>query len=564
MATLKEQIAALQKGWSAEIANQEQPGIQTGIKTGSLSFDNKNWMVFQYPNGGVTVMRRSPNQAGLGANTYRAEILDPETGKVEETVVSPSRIADIGGKVLLATMAVLTTNPQLAASLGGAEAAAAAGADVVGADLAASAVAGVEGVASQAGLTAYNSAIASGLSMADAAAFADKAVSSTAALLEAGFSEAEALRTSLDNLGVQSSFRVGDTGLLQDAANVVSGLPTSALVTGGLLAANAVNSALQTRQTTDAAGNVTYNLPPQMQFQGREYTPATGNLYRYGFGPEQAMFRGTGPTSTIGRSNVVINAPAAQGQVAAPAAGSPLATQSLAQQGMAPSGLLAANVNGQQVPIVQPVDQATVGLLNQGVQVTQPQALTRDLAATIFQGFFDRAPTEREIATFAQYGDRFKTPEEFSTFLMNSPQYQAYRDSLLAARNQPVAPAGGGTTQTVVQQTGGGSPTIVNAPMDMGLLGNESVVSGAGAPAFSGGLFTAMPTTNYITNDQAIDVFKSLTGYAPTQEQVAAFSGANTFTSPDAFRAFLTGTPDYQFMAAQGMLPSMNGLLQTR
>ena len=435
-----------------------------------------------------------------------------------------------------------------------------AGAGVVGADLAASAVAGVEGVASQAGLTAYNSAIASGLSIADAAAFADKAVSSTAALLEAGLSEAEALKTSLDNLGVQSSFRVGDTGLLQDAANVVSGFPKSALVTGGLLAANAVNSALQPRQTTDAAGNVTYNLPPQMQFQGREYTPATGNLYRYGFGPEQAMFRGTGPTSTIGRTSVTPGVT----QVAAPAAGSPLATQSLAQQGMTPSGLLAANVNGQQVPIVQPVDQATVGLLNQGVQVTQPQALTRDLAATIFQGFFDRAPTEQEIATFAQYGDRFKTPEEFSTFLMNSPQYQAYRDSLLAARNQPVAPAGGGTTQTVVQQTGGGSPTIVNAPMDMGLLGNESVVSGAGAPAFSGGLFTAMPTTNYITNDQAIDVFKSLTGYAPTQEQVAAFSGANTFTSPDAFRAFLTGTPDYQFMAAQGMLPSMNGLLQTR
>ena len=555
MATLKEQIAALQKGWSAEIANQEQPGIQTDIKTGSLSFDNKNWMVFQYPNGGVTVMRRSPNQAGLGANTYRAEILDPETGKVEETVVSPSRIADIGGKVLLATMAVLAANPQLAASLGGAEAAAAAGAD-----LAASAVAGVEGVASQAGLTAYNSAIASGLSMADAAAFADKAVSSTAALLEAGFSEAEALKTSLDNLGVQSSFRVGDTGLLQDAANVVSGLPKSALVTGGLLAANAVSSALQPRQTTDAAGNVTYNLPPQMQFQGREYTPATGNLYRYGFGPEQAMFQGKGPTSTIGRTSVTPGVT----QVAAPAAGSSLATQSLAQQGMTPSGLLAANVNGQQVPIVQPVDQATVGLLNQGVQVTQPKALTRDLAATIFQGFFDRAPTEQEIAAFARYGDRFKTPAEFSTFLMNSPQYQAYRDSLLAARNQPVAPAGGSTTQTVVQQAGGGSPTIVNAPMDMGLLSNESVVSGAGAPAFSGGLFTAMPTTNYITNDQAIDVFKSLTGYTPTQEQVAAFSGANTFTSPDAFRAFLTGTPDYQFMAAQGMLPSMNGLLQTR
>jgi hypothetical protein len=505
MATLKEQIAALQKGWSAEIANQEQPGIQTDIKTGSLSFDNKNWMVFQYPNGGVTVMRRSPNQAGLGANTYRAEILDPETGKVEETVVSPSRIADIGGKVLLATMAVLAANPQLAASLGGAEAAAAAGA-------------------------------AEGLTLAGNAA-------AEAALSAAG---------------------AATPGLLSTIGGALSAIPTSALVTGGLLAANAVSSALQPRQTTDAAGNVTYNLPPQMQFQGREYTPATGNLYRYGFGPEQAMFRGTGPTSTIGRSNVVINAPAAQGQVAAPAAGSPLATQSLAQQGMTPSGLLAANVNGQQVPIVQPVDQATVGLLNQGVQVTQPQALTRDLAATIFQGFFDRAPTEQEIATFAQYGDRFKTPAEFSTFLMNSPQYQAYRDSLLAARNQPVAPAGGGTTQTVVQQAGGGSPTIVNAPMDMGLLSNESVVSGAGAPAFSGGLFTAMPTTNYITNDQAIDVFKSLTGYAPTQEQVAAFSGANTFTSPDAFRAFLTGTPDYQFMAAQGMLPSMNGLLQTR
>lgn len=523
MATLKEQIAALQKGWSAEIANQEQPGIQTDIKTGSLSFDNKNWMVFQYPNGGVTVMRRSPNQAGLGANTYRAEILDPETGKVEETVVSPSRIADIGGKVLLATMAVLAANPQLAASLGGAEAAAAAAGELAGADLAIALGEGIQPIASTA-------------------------------------AQAGAVGSNLASLGAGIGLAGAAPGLLSTIGGALSAVPTSALVTGGLLAANAVSNALQPRQTTDAAGNVTYNLPPQMQFQGREYTPATGNLYRYGFGPEQAMFRGTGPTSTIGRTSVTPGVT----QVAAPAAGSPLATQSLAQQGMTPSGLLAANVNGQQVPIVQTIDQATAGLLNQGVQVTQPQALTRDLAATIFQGFFDRAPTEQEVATFAQYGDRFKTPAEFSTFLMNSPQYQAYRDSLLAARNQPVAPAGGGTTQTVVQQAGGNSPTIVNAPMDMGLLGNESVVSGAGAPAFSGGLFTAMPTTNYITNDQAIDVFKSLTGYAPTQEQVAAFSGANTFTSPDAFRAFLTGTPDYQFMAAQGMLPSMNGLLQTR
>ena len=514
---------------------QEKPTSQGGSLDLGGNRDVNGYDLFMTPNasGGLTLASTPPPKSSWV--------------KFRDNVLKPAAV--IGG--------VYFGAPYLLEALG---LSTGAGAGVVGADLAANAVAGVEGVASQAGLTAYNSAIANGLSIADAAALADRAVSSTAALLEAGFSEAEALKTSLDNLGVQSSFRVGDTGLLQDAANVVSGLPKSALVTGGLLAANAVSSALQPRQTTDAAGNVTYNLPPQMQFQGREYTPATGNLYRYGFGPEQAMFQGKGPTSTIGRTSVTPGVT----QVAAPAAGSPLATQSLAQQGMTPSGLLAANVNGQQVPIVQPVDQATVGLLNQGVQVTQPQALTRDLAATIFQGFFDRAPTEQEIATFAQYGDRFKTPAEFSTFLMNSPQYQAYRDSLLAARNQPVAPAGGGTTQTVVQQAGGGSPTIVNAPMDMGLLSNESVVSGAGAPAFSGGLFTAMPTTNYITNDQAIDVFKSLTGYAPTQEQVAAFSGANTFTSPDAFRAFLTGTPDYQFMAAQGMLPSMNGLLQTR
>ena len=150
MATLKEQIAALQKGWSAEIANQEQPGIQTDIKTGSLSFDNKNWMVFQYPGGGVTVLRRSPNQAGLGANSYRAEILNPETGKVEETVVSPSRVADIGGKVLLATMAVLAANPQLAASLGGAEAAAAAAGELAGADLAIALGEGIQPIASTA------------------------------------------------------------------------------------------------------------------------------------------------------------------------------------------------------------------------------------------------------------------------------------------------------------------------------------------------------------------------------------------------------------------------------
>ena len=173
MATLKEQIAALQKGWSAEIANQEQPGIQTDIKTGSLSFDNKNWMVFQYPGGGVTVLRRSPNQAGLGANSYRAEILDPETGKIEETVVSPSRIADIGGKVLLATMAVLAANPQLAASLGGAEAAAAAAGELAGADLAIALGEGIQPIAStaaQAGAVGSNLAsLGAGIGLAGTA-----------------------------------------------------------------------------------------------------------------------------------------------------------------------------------------------------------------------------------------------------------------------------------------------------------------------------------------------------------------------------------------------------------
>lgn len=417
-----------------------------------------------------------------------------------------------------------------------------AGAGAVGADLAASAVAGVEGVASQAGLTAYNSAIASGLSMADAAVFADKAISSTAALLEAGFTEAEALKTSLDNLGVKSTFNVGNTGLLQDATNVVSGLPTSALVTGGLLAANAASNALAPRQTTDASGNVTYNMPQPLLFQSRQYTPATGNLYRYGFGPEQAMFKGVGDTSQIGRQSVTAGGATPADQLTQqkltpaviatpPPAVSPTAPVGLAQSGLTSTGLLGVNTGGQVTPIVQPVDQGTIGLLNQGVQVdiNPNRGVTDAEARQIFKAIFGAEPTEGQFANFSNNRDMFKNPNELGVYLIQERERLGLTPVKQEQQVTTTGPAtsGAGTSVTPIQTSVGGSPTIVNAPLNMGGL----------LDTFS----AAPPVATYISPESASQIFQNVFGFAPNQQQITNFNTGNMFTTPAEFQGYLLG-----------------------
>ena len=505
MATLKEQIAALQKGWSAEIANQEQPGIQTDIKTGSLSFDNKNWMVFQYPGGGVTVLRRSPNQAGLGANSYRAEILDPETGKIEETVVSPSRIADIGGKVLLATMAVLAANPQLAASLGGAEAAAAAAGELAGADLAIALGEGIQPIASTA-------------------------------------AQAGAVGSNLASLGAGIGLSGAAPGLLSTIGGALSAVPTSALVTGGLLAANAASNALAPRQTTDASGNVTYNMPQPLLFQSRQYTPATGNLYRYGFGPEQAMFKGVGDTSQIGRQSVTAGGATPADQLTQqkltpaviatpPPAVSPTAPVGLAQSGLTSTGLLGVNTGGQVTPIVQPVDQGTIGLLNQGVQVdiNPNRGVTDAEARQIFKAIFGAEPTEGQFANFSNNRDMFKNPNELGVYLIQERERLGLTPVKQEQQVTTTGPAtsGAGTSVTPIQTSVGGSPTIVNAPLNMGGL----------LDTFS----AAPPVATYISPESASQIFQNVFGFAPNQQQITNFNTGNMFTTPAEFQGYLLG-----------------------
>jgi hypothetical protein len=135
------QLRSLNSLWDAEVANQEQPGIQSDIKTGSVDFGGRNWTAFRSPDGGVQISTLNADQSGIGSGQYRADFLDPDTGEVTTRVLDRNKTTDRLGKVLIGTMAALIAAPQLAGSLFGTEAAAGLGADLAAGGLSAESLA---------------------------------------------------------------------------------------------------------------------------------------------------------------------------------------------------------------------------------------------------------------------------------------------------------------------------------------------------------------------------------------------------------------------------------------
>jgi hypothetical protein len=135
------QLRSLNSLWDAEVANQEQPGIQSDIKTGSVDFGGRNWTAFRSPDGGVQISTLNADQSGIGSGQYRADFLDPATGEVTTRVLDRNKTTDRLGKVLIGTMAALIAAPQLAGSLFGTEAAAGLGADLAAGGLSAESLA---------------------------------------------------------------------------------------------------------------------------------------------------------------------------------------------------------------------------------------------------------------------------------------------------------------------------------------------------------------------------------------------------------------------------------------
>ena len=110
---ISKQLAPLQSKWDAEVANQEQPGIQTDIKTGEITFGGDSWDAYRVPNGGLIIQKMNADQSNLGKNQYRADILNPDTGEVTTQVVNRSQMPTIGRNITLGLMALAALNPGL-------------------------------------------------------------------------------------------------------------------------------------------------------------------------------------------------------------------------------------------------------------------------------------------------------------------------------------------------------------------------------------------------------------------------------------------------------------------
>ena len=110
---ISKQLAPLQSKWDAEVANQEQPGIQTDIKTGEITFGGESWDAYRVPNGGLIIQKMNADQSNLGKNQYRADILNPDTGEVTTQVVNRSQMPTIGRNITLGLMALAALNPGL-------------------------------------------------------------------------------------------------------------------------------------------------------------------------------------------------------------------------------------------------------------------------------------------------------------------------------------------------------------------------------------------------------------------------------------------------------------------
>ena len=168
---ISKQLAPLQSKWDAEVANQEQPGIQTDIKVGQIQFGGNEWDAYRTPNGNLIIQKLNADQSGVGKGQYKGDFLDPTTGEVTTRIVDRSQMPTYGKVIMGGLLALAAANPGLF-DLTGAAAGTGAGS---------TAVAGVEGAISQAATTAQNTVLANGGSMAAANVAADAAASAAAA-----------------------------------------------------------------------------------------------------------------------------------------------------------------------------------------------------------------------------------------------------------------------------------------------------------------------------------------------------------------------------------------------
>jgi hypothetical protein len=306
------QLRALGSQWDAEVANQEQPGIQSDIKTGSVNFGGRNWTAFRSPNGGVQISTLNADQSGIGSGQYRADFLDPDTGEVTTRVLDRNKTTETLGKVLLGTMAALVAAPQLAGSLFGTEAAAGLGADLAAGGLSAEslatlnaigpgavseiiagtgaelagltgatagataggllsgagselAVAGVEGAASQAATNAYTQTLAATGNSALAAVAADVASGNVVAGLPVVDAVAAGVTTAADAAATGAVTSTGNVvggggtitpGVTGSAGGLLSGTPSVGLTSSGLDTMSAVDATPTGLDTTPSAGTV--------------------------------------------------------------------------------------------------------------------------------------------------------------------------------------------------------------------------------------------------------------------------------------------------------------------
>lgn len=246
------QLRSLNSLWDAEVANQEQPGIQSDIKTGSVDFGGRNWTAFRSPGGGVQISTLNADQSGIGSGQYRADFLDPDTGEVTTRVLDRNKTTDRLGKVLIGTMAALIAAPQLAGSLFGTEAAAGLGADLAAGGLSAESLATLNAIGPGAvsEIIAGTGAELAGLTGATAGATAGGLLSGASDLAVAGVEGAASQAAT--SAYTQTLAATGNSALANIAADVAS-----SSVAAGSTVAEAVATGTSVANTTAATGAVT-------------------------------------------------------------------------------------------------------------------------------------------------------------------------------------------------------------------------------------------------------------------------------------------------------------------
>lgn len=233
------QLRSLNSLWDAEVANQEQPGIQSDIKTGSVDFGGRNWTAFRSPDGGVQISTLNEDQSGIGSGQYRADFLDPDTGEVTTRVLDRNKTTDRLGKVLIGTMAALIAAPQLAGSLFGTEAAAGLGADLAAGGLSAESLATLNAIGPGA---------------------VSEIIAGTGGLLDAGLAAGGLLSGGLSAETLAALDAVGQTAI-PEIVNTTGGLLDAGLATGAAAAAASTTPSLTVTSTPLPPPSI---IPPEI------------------------------------------------------------------------------------------------------------------------------------------------------------------------------------------------------------------------------------------------------------------------------------------------------------